>query len=427
MPEPSRFPDDFTFGVATSAYQVEGGLSNDWTDWEAAGKLKDKRARCGRGIDHWNRFASDLELIHGLGVTAYRLSLEWSRIEPEPGRFDDAALKGYRERLELAVKKGIRPVVTLHHFTHPRWFHAQTPWHEPSSLAAWERYVKKCAELLEGLDVAVVTLNEPMVLLLGGWLSGLMPPGLNDPRLGWKVLLNFARAHVIARNAVRARSPKVPVGIAQHMMEFAPDRWWHPIDQALTRLADAHFNHTLLEALTTGVLQVGMPGFFAGKETIDGAKDSMEYVGVNYYTRSHLRFLPRPPYVEFVFRDPLKRGLTDIGWEWYPEGFGRALRSVKRYGRPVWVTENGLDDRAGTRRPRHLYEHLLQVLKAREEGVDVRAYLHWSMFDNFEWLDAWGPRFGLYRVDFETLERTATPAAGYYRSITTTRTLVPPP
>ena len=420
------FPDDFTFGVATAAYQVEGHITNDWTDWELAGKLKDKNARNGRGIEHWARFDSDVELIKGLGVGAYRLSLEWARIEPEPGRFDDAVLDGYRRRLELLKKKGLRPIVTLHHFTHPRWFHAQTPWHEPSSLVSWERYAKKCAELLDGLDAAVVTINEPMVLLLGGWFSGLMPPGLNDPALGWKVLQNFARAHVIARRALVDRHQTVTVGIAQHQMEFSPARWWHPIDQALTRLADAHFNYTLLEALTTGELKVGMPGFFAGTEKIDGGKDAMEFIGINYYTRSHLKFLPRPPWVEFVFRDPLKRGLTDIGWEWYPEGFGRLLEQLKRFNKPVWITENGIDDREGGRRNRFLYEHLRQVLKAREDGVDVRAYLHWSMFDNFEWLEAWGPRFGLYRVDFESLERTPTPTAEYYRKIVTSKTLVPP-
>ncbi len=426
MPE-LRFPDDFTFGVSTSAYQVEGGLTNDWTEWEAAGKLKDKQARSGRGIDHWGRFESDLKLIAGLGATAYRLSLEWSRIEPKPGRFDDAALKGYRARLESMHKLGVRPVVTLHHFTHPTWFHHQTPWHEPKCLESWTRYVKKCAELFDGLDAAVVTLNEPMVLLLGGWFSGLMPPGLNDPLKGWQVLQNMARAHVAARVAVRERNPGTPVGLAQHLMEFAPDRWWHPIDQALTRLADAHFNHTLLEALTTGELKVGMPAFFTGKEKIDGGKDSMDYLGINYYTRSHLRFLTQQPYVDFRFKDPLKRGLTDIGWEWYPEGFGRALGTLKRYGKPVWVTENGIDDRKGERRARYVYEHLLRVLQAREEGVDVRAYFHWSMFDNFEWLEAWGPRFGLYRVDFETLERSATPAVDYFRAIATTKKLEPPP
>src|SRR5690606_17429588 len=148
---------------------------------------------------------------------------------------------------------------------------------------------------------------------------------------------------------------------------------------------------------------------------------------VNYYSRAHLRFIPRAPFIEFKFRDKLGRGLTDIGWEDYPEGFGQLLREVKRYGLPVWVTENGIDDRGGQRRPHYIHSHLAQVLEARGRGVDVRGYLYWSLLDNFEWLEGWGPRFGLYHVDFDTLERRPTPACAYLRTVAQGRRLVPPP
>lgn len=419
------FPASFTFGVATAAYQVEGGIENDWADWERAGKCKEPHARCGRSVDHWNRFEEDVGLIQALGATAYRLSIEWARVEPERGKFDDAAWAAYRTRLELLRARGIRPVVTMHHFTHPKWFPVQTPWHEPASLVAWERYAKKFAEAVDGLDVAVVTFNEPMVFLLGGYLSGQMPPGISDARKAWAALANMARAHVIARQALIARGGPVTVGISQHLMDFVPARRWHPIDQALTRLADANFNHALLEALTTGELKIQMPGMTSGKTKIDGARGSMDYLGLNYYTRAHLKFTASKPYVNFEFRDVHHRGLTDIGWEYYPEGFGRLLRTVKRYDKPVWVTENGIDDRTGLRRTQFLKDHLAQILDARADGVDVQTYLHWSLLDNFEWLEAWGPRFGLYRVDFETLERTPTPACDYFRAVATTRVLPP--
>jgi beta-glucosidase len=424
-----RFPDTFTFGVATSAYQVEGGIENDWSAWERAGRLKEKDARCGRASDHWNRFFDDIELIERLGVTSYRLSIEWARVEPVRGQFDEGAWAGYRTRLEALRQRGLRPIVTLHHFTHPAWFHEQTPWHEPESLKAWARYVKRCAELLEGLDAAVITFNEPGVLLLGGFLSGQMPPGLADGGKAFAAMANLVRAHVIARQALldRAKGAPVTVGISQHLMAFAPDRRWHPLDHALVRLADTNFNHAFLEALTTGRLQLQMPGLTAGKADIDGAARSTEFTGVNYYTRAHLRFAPRPPFVEFRFRDVQRRGLTDIGWEWYPEGFGVFLRQLKRYGLPVWVTENGIDDRAGTRRSQYLYEHLKVLLEARADGVDITTYLHWSLLDNFEWLEGFGPRFGLYRVDYQTQERTPTPTCDYYRQIATSRRLTPPP
>lgn len=423
----NEFPRDFTFGVATAAYQVEGGIENDWADWERAGKCTRPDTRCGAGVDHWNRFFDDVALIKNVGATAYRLSLEWARVEPERGRFDEAAWAGYRQRLEALVSAGIKPIVTFHHFTHPRWFHADTPWHEPSSLESWARYARRCAELLDGLDVIVTTINEPNVLLLTGYLSGVFPPGIADGRKAFAAMANLVRAHVIARRALRERGHRAPVGIAQNMLRFAPSRRWHPMDQALQRLADANYNHAFLEALSSGVLKLEMPGFTAGREVIDGAARSTEFVGVNYYSRAHLRFQLTAPFVAFEYLDKHARGLTDLGWEWYPEGFGETLRQVKRYGLPVWVTENGLDDRSGARRPRFLYEHWKALLSAMRDGVDVRGYLHWSLLDNFEWLEGFEPRFGLYRVDRATMERQWTPACDYFREVATTRRLTPPP
>ncbi len=428
MSAPLTFPPEFVFGVATSAYQTEGGIENDWTDWEERGRLHDAKARCGRACGHWERFFDDISLITRLGVTAYRFSIEWARVEPRRGEWNDEAWAGYRARAEALVKAGIRPVVTLHHFTHPRWFHAETPWTAPSSLVAWKRYVEKCAEVLEGIDAAIITLNEPNVFALGGYLAGEMPPGLKDGRLYWAASVNLMRAHVLARQAFldRAKGKPLELGISQHLQVFAPERRWHPIDQALTRLAEANFNHAFLEALTIGTLSIKMPGVSAGKTRIDGAEKSQDFLGINYYTRSHLRFVAGAPYVAFRFKDVHQRGLTDIGWEYYPEGFGWVLKQMRRYPQPIWVTENGLDDRAGTRRPGFLFDHLEQLLAARAQGVNVTHYLHWSLMDNFEWLEAYGPRFGLYRVDFETLQRTPTPACEYFRRLIETRVLEAP-
>ncbi|WP_043428270.1 glycoside hydrolase family 1 protein [Cystobacter fuscus] len=423
------FPDSFTFGVATSAYQVEGGIENDWAEWERAGKLKEPHVRCGRGVDHWNRYEEDYGLAQDVGASAFRMSLEWARIEPERGRIDGAVLEAYRERLLKMKARGLRPVVTLHHFTHPTWFHRDTPWHLPQSVEAFRAYVRACAPILRGLDALVISLNEPMVLLLGGYLQGLMPPGICDGAKTMAALGNMVRAHVVAREELQAALGHVEIGISQNTLAFAPDRAWNPLDRALVRLGAQAYNHSFHEALVSGKLRVNMPGIGSTKQDIPGAKDSCDFIGVNYYTRAHLRFLPRAPFLSFQFRDKHGRGLTDIGWEVWPEGFGQVLRELKRYGLPVWVTENGIDDRSGERRPAYLREHLEQVLTARAEGVDVRGYLYWSLLDNFEWLEGWGPRFGLYHVDFETLERRPTPACQFYREVATTRrlpSLVPP-
>jgi beta-glucosidase len=266
-----------------------------------------------------------------------------------------------------------------------------------------------------------------MVLLLGGYLQGGIPPGLNNSEKALEAICNISSAHVAAREEILALCGPRPIGIAQNLMAFAPDRRWHPLDLTLCRVAAYNYNHSLLEALTSGRLQVFMPGLLSVDRRIDGGRNSLDFIGVNYYTRAHLRFIWKRPFVDFAYRDKLSRGLTHIGWEDYPEGFGQVLREVKRYGRPVWITENGIDDRVGNRRPQFLYSHWKQVIAAIESGVDVRGYLYWSLLDNFEWLEAWGPRFGLYRVDFASLERTPTPACDYFRETASSRVLNPPP
>jgi len=425
----NNFPPEFTFGVATSSYQVEGDIENDWSVWERAGRLKEPEARAGKACDHWARFFEDIDLIEQTGATAYRMSIEWARVEPVRGEWNEQAWTDYRSRLEALRARNIRPIVTFHHFTHPQWFHDETPWHEPSCLVSWERFAKRCAELIEGLDAAVITFNEPNVLLLGGYLTAMTPPGIASGKLAFEFYANLARAHVIARNAVidRSHGKPVTVGISQNIMAFAADRVWNPLDHALVKLSAHHYNHAFLEALHTGQLRIQMPGVMTGTAIIDGGAKSTDFVGVNYYTRTHLRFVRKPPFVEFRYRDPSKRGLTDIGWEYYPEGFGTLLRQLKRYGSPVWITENGLDDRSGARRSQFIFDHLTELLKARADGVNITTYLHWSLMDNFEWLEAWGPRFGLYHVDFDTLVRTPTPARDYFRQIATSRVLTPPP
>lgn len=237
----------------------------------------------------------------------------------------------------------------------------------------------------------------------------------------------MARAHVAAREELHLAIGPVPVGTSQNMLAFTADRSWHPLDHALVRLTDAAYNHAFLEALCTGTLRVRMPGLFNTHTEIANGRNSLDFVGVNYYTRAHLRFVSRKPFFEFHYRDPLRRGLTDIGWEQYPEGFGQTLQAVRRYGLPIWITENGIDDRRGDRRSAYLHSHWQALLAALASGVDVRGYLYWSLLDNFEWLEGWGPRFGLYRVDFQTLQRTRTAACDYFRDTALSRVLHPPP
>ncbi|MBI5549355.1 MAG: family 1 glycosylhydrolase [Deltaproteobacteria bacterium] len=424
MSEPARdFPQSFVFGAATAAYQVEGGIENDWTDWERAGKT---RTPCGRAVDHWNRWEEDFDLLGAAGLGAYRLSVEWARVEPEPGRFDDAVLARYRAMLEGLSRRGIKAMVTLHHFTHPRWFHQRTPWTGAASVEAFAAFSRKVAEALRGRVSWWCTLNEPMVFLLGGYVAAQMPPGLKDLDGFAKAAANLMRAHLAARRAIREADPGVPVGIAHNSLGVAPLRSVSPLDRTISRFAHDLYNHAVPRALIEGELRLQMPLLLRRKEVIDGARGSLDFLGVNYYSRIHVGAKLGAPWLETRYVDVARRGLTDLGWECHPEGFGALLEQMKAYGVPLYITENGLADESGERRSAFLYDHLKVLATAMRGGADVRGYFHWSLLDNFEWLEGLGPRFGLYRVDFQTLARTATPTVAWLKRVAQTGRLATP-
>ncbi|MGC4117385.1 MAG: family 1 glycosylhydrolase [Myxococcales bacterium] len=424
MAEPARdFPESFVFGAATAAYQIEGGIENDWTDWERAGRTK---TPCGRAVDHWNRFEEDFDLLQAAGLSAYRLSVEWARIEPEPGRFDDAALAQYRRMLESLSRRGIRAMVTLHHFTHPRWFHARTPWIGPRFIDAFERFTRRVAQELKGLVSWWCTLNEPMVFLLGGFVDAQMPPAVKDLTLFADAAANLMRAHVVARAALSELTPGVPVGIAHNAIALAPLRRLSPIDRLVARSSHELYNHAVPRALTQGLLKLQMPGLLSRSVPIDGGRGSLDFLGINYYSRIHVGLKLGPPWVQVRYVDVAQRGLTDLGWEYHPEGFAQLLAEMRGYGVPLYVTENGLADAKGERRSWFLYDHLKVVRDLLREGADVRGWFHWSLMDNFEWLEGLGPRFGLYRVDLQTLERSATPTVAWLKRVAKTGELSTP-
>lgn len=417
MSEPRDFAASFAFGAATSAYQVEGGIENDWTSWERAGRTK---TRCGRAVDHWNRFEEDFDLLEAAGLTAYRLSVEWARIEPEPGRIDEAALERYRAILGSLARRGIRAMVTLHHFTHPAWFHVKTPWTTPASVGAFARFARRVGEALRGLVGWWCTLNEPMVFLLGGYADAQMPPGVRDLDAFARAAANLLRAHAAARAALREVDPGAPIGFAHNGLALAPLRRWSLLDRVISHYADDLYNDAVPRALVDGELELEMPFLLRRRERIEGGRGSLDFIGMNYYSRIHVGAKLGAPWVQARYRDASGRGVSDLGWEWYPEGFAGLLARMGRWGLPLYVTENGLADASGERRNRYLHEHLRVLADALKAGADVRGYFHWSLLDNFEWLEGLGPRFGLFRVDFETLERTPTPTVAWIEQVART-------
>jgi beta-glucosidase len=411
------FPDrPRLFGVAVSHYQVEGGDSCDWTDWEAAGRARG--GACGRAADSWLRYEEDAALAAALGANAFRFSISWSRVEPGHGVFDGVALARYRRFVERLVSLGLEPIVTLHHYTHPRWFHGETPWTSPASVDAFARFVRETARALSPLVRLYLTFNEPLVLLLGGFLDGRIPPGLADSRAAGLALDHMLAAHAEAAGVLRDEVPGVAVGVAHNMMDFAPDRTRNPFDALLARHVRKMYNTAFLEAFTTGRWNLWIPPFTRFKGRRDALPGSLDLVGVNYYSRLHVRFPAATRLLTgFSYRDRQGAGLADNGWEIAPGSFASLLGEAGRLGLPVLVTENGIADGADALRPAFLKSHFAALAEAEAAGVPVAGYLHWSLLDNFEWLDGYGPKFGLFAVDPETFERRPRPSAELFREI----------
>jgi beta-glucosidase len=411
-------PPRFLWGVATSSYQIEGAADNDWVEWERLGRLRARGERCGDATGHRERWRSDFDLLPSLGVNAYRFSLERSILEPARGWFSEEALARERARVDALARLGIEPVATLHHYTHPRWFWADGGWDESGSVAGFRRFAAVVAEALGPRVRLWVTLNEPIVFLLGGYLAGLIPPGIRSFPSAARALQNMLRAHEEAAAAIRERIPGSRVGIAHNMLEFAPDRRASVLDRRLAHRGERLYNLALLEAIATGRMDWSFPGQGRTRFAVPGLPEANDFVGVNYYSRVHIRFRGVPGSVgEFAYRDPESRGLTDTGWEIHPHGFDRVLRQAAVAGRPVLVTENGIATRDDRRRGDFLREHAVVLGNARAAGLPIAGYFHWSLLDNFEWLEGFRPRFGLYEVDYATFTRRRRPSADLFAEL----------
>ncbi len=408
----------FLWGVATSSYQVEGAAENDWTDWERQDRLKVRDERCGRGAGHRERWRSDFALIPAIGANAYRFSIERSAIEPKPGFFCDEALRAERERVDSLHRLGIEPVVTLHHYTHPLWFWAEGGWEKRESVDAFRRYAGVVADALGDRVRFWVTLNEPIVFLLGGYLGGQIPPGHRRFRAAARALEHLLAAHVEAAAVLKEKSPGSRVGIAHNMLDFAPDRRGSSLDRRLAKAGERLYNLALIEAIATGKMDWSFPGEGRTRIAVPDFPAANDFVGVNYYSRVHIRFRGVPgAFGQFAYRDPESRGLTDTGWEVHPEGFGRVLRQAESAGKPILVTENGIATRNDALRRDFLREHALVLAHRLEAGSPIEGYFYWSLLDNFEWLEGFRPRFGLFEVDYATFTRTRRPSADLFAEL----------
>ncbi|MDH3498193.1 MAG: family 1 glycosylhydrolase [Gemmatimonadota bacterium] len=410
-------PAGFLWGAATSAHQVEGGnLRNDWARFEAVPGNIRGGAGSGRAADHWNRVAQDVGLLRDLGANAYRFSIEWSRVEPDPGQWDESAWAHYADEVAQLRRAGVEPMVTLLHFTLPTWLT------DRGGLTAddfAQRFAAFAAEAVRRLGADVrywCTVNEPNVQMYQGYVVGVWPPGVQDRHQASRAFAGLVRGHALAAHAIKAARPGARVGAAVNLIVFDPVRRWWLLDWIGAREADRGFNWAFYDSVKRSAISLHIAGFPELDEPMTELAGSADFVGVNYYRRNLVRFSPRAPGLVELLQGP--GPLSDTGVEIYPEGLLRLLRRVwDRYGLPIIVTENGVADSTGRLRPTYLRAHVYALARAVGEGIPVEGYFHWSLLDNFEWAEGFEPRFGLYRVDYDTQERVAGPGAVEFRRL----------
>ena len=407
MAEKTPFP--FLWGTATSSHQVEGNnTANDWWAWEQAGRVKQPS---GLACDHYRLFRQDIDLIARLGHSAYRFSLEWSRFEPEENRWNDEAFHHYQEVFQELHARRIAPVVTLHHFTNPQWFIERGGWFEADALFYFNRYVQKMVEAYGSYVRFWITLNEPLVYLYHGFFTGLWPPGLQSVKSCLLVFRQLLKAHIAAYRTIHkiyesVHHQPVWVSLAQHMTYLVPCRSFSLGDRLAVFFRDWFSNFLFLDAAATGFLF--FPGVYC--EFLD-ARQTLDYLGINYYSRDFIRWngLSKPrSFAEACSKKHHKNQvgeLNSMGWEVYPDGLYFLLRRLKRYRLPIIISENGICTEADLQRVKFIRDHLGAVEHARREGVPVFGYFYWSLLDNFEWDSGFGPRFGIVEAHPNQQER----------------------
>jgi beta-glucosidase len=440
MGDEVRFPDDFLWGAATSAYQIEGSPLADGAGpsiWERFVHSPGLTASGDTGdvaCDHYHRFSDDVRLMGSLGLNAYRFSIAWSRVLPTGrGKVNPAGLGFYDRLVDALLAEAIQPMVTLYHWDLPAALDDRGGWLNPDIADWFAEYTQAVRRALGDRVSDWITLNEPWVITDGGYLHGTLAPGHRNLFEAPIASHNLLRAHGMAVQACRAEG-KGRLGLVVNLEPKYPASD-SAEDLAATQRADAYMNRQYLDPVFLGCYPTELPEIFGPAWPSPTDKDlrliqqPLDFLGINYYTRCVTRHDESNPPVRVSGTRVEEHAHTETGWEVFPPALTRVLLWVKeRYGEiPLYITENGaafydppkpLDGVVNDPLRVHYYrEHLLAAYQAIEQGVDLQGYFAWSLLDNFEWSLGYAKRFGLFHVDFETQRRTPKASAHFYADV----------
>ncbi len=402
-----EFPKGFLWGASTSAHQVEGGLTNQWSIWELENatalttqapyqfgdlpqweKIR-REARLpsnyvsSKAVQHYEHYKADIALLKKLNMNTYRFSIEWSSIQPEEGLWNAGEVEHYRAVLTELQRQGITPVVTLFHFTLPVWFAKMGGFERRGNVKYFVEFAERIMAEIGDMVTYVVTINEPEVYVTQSYLEARWPPQQQNHLKAFFVLRNLIRAHNHVAKALHAQRSQYSISIAKN------SSWVYPGDDAWLSIRSA------------AVLQ-----YLKDDYILKRVIKTCDFIGVNYYFSDRI--------YGYRIHNPDEH-ISDLGWDMQPANIEHVLvRLSAKYKKPILITENGLADADDASRKWWLTQTIVGMQRAMQHGVDLIGYLHWSLLDNFEWNKGFWPKFGLVAVDRRTMQRTVRPSAAWF-------------
>lgn len=370
------FPKDFLWGSAVASFQVEGGIDN--CDWAVAAK-HGKVPPAGKACDFKTTYESDLDRAKDMGQNAFRFSIEWARIEPEEGKWDNDAIRYYLDLIEAIKKRGMVPFVTLWHFTLPTWFAEKGAFEKKDNIFYFVRYTLHVLSLIHEQVTFVASMNEPMVYTSNSYIRGNWPPFQKTIFKHWKVLKNLATAHNLLYLRAKEKYPNLSIGFAKNNI------WFHATN-------------------IFGVIPANLLRWFWNERFINWTMGKVDHIGLNYYFHK-----------AFGSYDKLPK--NDFGWDICPQGLYETIMELVSLNVPIYITENGTADAKDEHRSAFIEQHVKEVGRAIVSGAPVKGYFFWSLLDNYEWAAGYTKRFGLIEVNFETGERKARGSVETYARI----------
>ncbi len=398
---------DFLLGAATAATQIEGGeCGHNWNDWFHQGKIKDG-ANPARANEHYNRWREDIDLMSKMDLKVYRFGIEWARLCPTPDQVDQEVIAHYRQEIQYIQKKGILPLLTIHHFTNPMWFENVGGFANVENIKYYMNLVALVVRSFGDLISEYITINEPNVYATSSFYFGDWPPGDRSLKKALVVMSNLSVCHIRAYKMIhQLRSDMgykdTKVSFANHMRVFEPANRFNPWHRFCTVLIRQIFQDAVSKAMTLGKFEWPL------KKTAPVERgEYCDFIAINYYSRTAVS----------GFKDGVKKGVkkNDLDWEIYPDGIIQVTEQLYQLlKRPIYITENGTCDNEDTFRCRYLYDHLKVI---SESNLPIERYYHWCFCDNFEWIEGEQARFGLVHINYETQKRTIKHSGSFYSEV----------